>query len=85
MHVFLHKYWHILGTKVTNMILGMLNNWDDIGAINDTHISLVPKVKNPNVVTEFCPISLCNVVYKIISKFIINRLRNYVKSIIHYS
>ncbi|KAI5657523.1 hypothetical protein M9H77_26316 [Catharanthus roseus] len=26
------------------MILGMLNNWDDIGAINDTHISLVPKI-----------------------------------------
>lgn len=55
---FLQNYWHILGSKKTRMILGFLNNGDDIYAINDTHISLVPKTKHPKVVKDFRPISL---------------------------
>lgn len=70
----LQNYRHILGSKITSIILGFLNNGDDIYAINDTHISLVPETKHPKVVKDFRPISLCNIVYKLISKVIINRL-----------
>lgn len=72
-----------MGTKVTSMILGILNNGEDIGAINHTFISLIPKVKKPNVVKEFRPISLYNVVYKLVSKVIVNRLNTTMNSIIH--
>lgn len=37
-------------------------------------IVLIPKVKNPNNVTQYKPISLCNVIYKICSKVLANRL-----------
>jgi len=41
---------------------------------NETHIVLIPKVKNPRQVTKYRPISLCNVAYKLAFKTLVNRL-----------
>ncbi|KAL0451451.1 UNVERIFIED_CONTAM: LINE-1 retrotransposable element O protein [Sesamum latifolium] len=43
--------------------------------VNSTLISLIPKVNNPTVVGEFRPISCCNVLYKIITKILVQRMR----------
>ena len=43
--------------------------------INNTCISLNPKCKDPKFMSEFHPISCCNVLYKIISKVMANKLR----------
>ena len=42
--------------------------------VNSTTIVLIPKVANPTKLSEYRPISLCNVIYKIISKCFVNRL-----------
>lgn len=73
--IFFHKYWSIVGLDVTNMVLNMLNLNMPIAEINKTNISLVPKTNNPTKMIEFRPISLCNVVYKLISKVLANRLK----------
>ena len=51
-------------------------------SVNHTNIVLVPKVQSPCSSKQFRPISLCNVIYKIIAKVLANRLKGVLKEII---
>ncbi|XP_060959386.1 uncharacterized protein LOC133030607 [Cannabis sativa] len=50
--------------------------------INATNIVLIPKIQNPTRTNHFRPISLCNVVYKVIAKILANRIRPILPSFI---
>lgn len=52
-------------------------------SINGSYISLIPKVDNPSVVSDYRPISLLNISIKIITKLLANRLQNHIVNIIH--
>ncbi|KAK4383266.1 putative ribonuclease H protein [Sesamum angolense] len=43
--------------------------------VNTTILALIPKVRAPSTVSDFRPISCCNVLYKVITKIIVQRLR----------
>ena len=73
--IFFQKYWDLVGNDVTSMVLNVLNCNKSIVEINKTYITLVPKTKSPTKMTEYKPIILCNVVYKLISKALANRLK----------
>ena len=57
------------------MVLNVLNSGMSLFDINRTNIALMPKTNNPQRMFEFRPISLCNVIYKLISKTLANRLK----------
>ena len=44
-------------------------------SLNSTFIALIPKKDNRDTLDDFRPISLCNCIYKIISKVIARRLK----------
>lgn len=43
---------------------------------------LIPKIKNPQSFDKFRPISLCNVIYKILSKLLVNKMSMVLKNLI---
>jgi hypothetical protein len=46
-----------------------------IRALNSTFLALIPKVNRPTSFSDFRPISLCNLCYKLIAKIIANRVK----------
>jgi hypothetical protein len=81
---FYQENWATVGTEVCNTILGILNSGSINNELNSTYIALVPKVKNPCKVSAFRLISLCNVLYKIASKVLANRLKEVIPNVISY-
>ncbi|KAH1032591.1 hypothetical protein J1N35_044765 [Gossypium stocksii] len=74
--LFFPQFWHIVEDKVTDYCLGVLNRDMSVDQCNFTNIVLIPKVSNPVNLGNFRPISLCNVLYKIVAKIIVNRFKS---------
>ncbi|XP_042964646.1 uncharacterized protein LOC122298864 [Carya illinoinensis] len=79
---FFQSFWHIVGSDVCGSVLQFLNGGRLDEGLNYTYIALIPKVSDPKSVNEFRPISLCNVVYKLIAKTLANRLKKVMDAII---
>ncbi|KAK5793935.1 hypothetical protein PVK06_035114 [Gossypium arboreum] len=73
--LFYQRCWDIIGSDVVSFCLNLLNGKMEVSSINATQIVLIPKIINPSNLTHFRPISLCNVIYKIVAKVIANRFR----------
>ena len=80
--IFFQKFWSDIGDDVVQAILSCLNSSNIISGLNHTFISIIPKVKNPKYATEFCCIALCNILYKLVSKVLANRLKKVLPHII---
>ena len=50
--------------------------------LNRTHIVLIPKIQGPKTLGNYRTKSLCNSVYKIVTKIIVARLRPYLDKLI---
>lgn len=50
--------------------------------INHTNICMIPKITEPITLADYRPIGLCNVLYKIISKYLVNRLKQHLDHIV---
>ena len=72
---FYQKFWHIVGENVVNAVLDYLHSGVMGLDINHTNIVLIPKIKSPERMSNIRLTSLCNVIYKIISKVLANRLK----------
>ena len=64
-----------MGVDVTEAILSVLNSGNMLRKTNHSHIVLITKKNDPSLMTDYRPINLANVVSRILSKVIANRLK----------
>ena len=83
--LFFQQFWPVIVDEVAEAVLTCLNTGSIPPSINCTFITLIPNVKSPVRVSDYRPISLCNILYKLISKVLANRLKNFLPSIISKS
>ena len=74
--LFFLKFWHVVKSNLIAAIRHFFQTSNLPKSWNHTVISLIPKIQNPTNLKSYRPISLCNVVYKVISKILANRLKN---------
>ncbi|XP_027090153.2 uncharacterized protein [Coffea arabica] len=73
---FFQKFWQTVKSDIVNAVQSFFHSGYLLKSINETLISLIPKTESPISITEYRPISLCNVLYKIISKVLTSRFKS---------
>jgi hypothetical protein len=74
--------WDVIQDEVCGAILFFLNSGQLDAQINSTNVAFIPKVKTLANVSDFPPISRCNILYKIVAKVSANRLKECLPHII---
>ncbi|GKA16305.1 hypothetical protein Tco_0696052, partial [Tanacetum coccineum] len=79
---FVKKYWDIIKKDLHNFINSFFASCDMTYGANSTFFTLIPKVNNHTLITDFHPISLIGIHYKIIAKILANRLSKVIDEIL---
>lgn len=83
-HAFFYQHnWQIVGEDISKFIQTLfLTDWilEDLTQIK---LVLMPNVPNPETVSQLRPISLCNTLYKLLTKLLVNRLKTFLPAMIH--
>lgn len=82
-HLFYQHFWPNVNAIVIKIVLDFLNHGVAPSNFHETHIVLIPKTKNPERVSNYKPISLCNVAYKLASKVVANQFKRVLQDIIY--
>lgn len=79
---FFKSCWHIVGPELIDAVSEFFKSGQMLKQWNATTIMLIPKITNASSTSDFRPISLCNTVYKVISKLLAGRLKSLLPLII---
>ncbi|KAJ0267106.1 Reverse transcriptase domain-containing protein [Hirschfeldia incana] len=80
--VFYQRCWETVGSSVVRFILLFFETGKLPEDTNNALVVLIPKVPKPERITQFRPISLCNVLFKIITKAMVGRLKGVMQKLI---
>ena len=79
---FFQKFWPVVGDSVIEEVKEVFVSKKVLDYLNRTLITLIPKIQGPETLGNYRPISLCNTVYKVVTKIIVARLRPYLDKLI---
>lgn len=82
---FYKRFWGVIGPDLVRTCTRWLEEGRFPEGLNDTTVVLIPKCENPQSIRGLLPISLCNVVYKIVSKVLCNRMKKVLPGLIDES
>lgn len=80
--IFFKTYWHIIGNDVWHLVSNAFMSGSIEKHLAETLIVPIPKIDDPQSFKDFRPISLCNVLLKIISKILVWRIRPFLDDIV---
>lgn len=83
--LFFQSQWDVVGKAVCEFVRKVFVDPSNIVGVNETMLVLIPKIDNPETINQFRPISLCNVIYKIVTKLISWRLKHHMSSLIGHN
>ena len=72
---FFHYFWDMIKGEVWAIVEESRTSRGVLKSFNATFLALIPKSEGADAPSVFRPIALCNVIYKLISKVIANRLK----------
>jgi hypothetical protein len=73
-NLFFKQAWHIIREDFFKLCIDFFNHAVDLKSVNHSYITLVPKVDNPEKVSDFRPIALINSAPKLVAKILAIRL-----------
>lgn len=79
---FYQQCWDIVGPDVISEVHHFFSYGTMKTGVNHTNICMIPKIDTPKTLSDYRPIGLCNVLYKIISKLLVLRLKGSLDSIV---
>ena len=79
---FFQKFWPVVGGSMIEEVKRIFVERVMPDFLNQTHIALIPKIQGPETLGNYRPISLCNTVYKVVTKIIVARLRPFLDNLI---
>lgn len=82
---FYRATWQWIGDDVVSLVQNFYLTGMLPSKLKKTFIVLIPKKLSPVVPQDFRPISLCNVIYKIIAKSLADRIKPHLPDNIHIS
>lgn len=71
---FYQRNWDTMKKEIVAVVQQFFREGAMPAGVNETCIVMIPKVAQPESMKDFRPISLCNMLYKIVSKCLVNRL-----------
>lgn len=72
---FYQAFWNVVERDVVEFCRKFFSTGELPMEFNRTMVCLIPKVKQPEWMTDLHPISLCNVLFRVLSKILANRLK----------
>lgn len=80
--IFYKIFWNDVGDDIWRFMRDSFMYGEFSAPMADTLVALIPKVDHPMAFKDFRPISLCNVMYKPVTKVLVNRLRPFLNGMI---
>lgn len=80
--MFYQKHWDVVKDDVCGAVLNFFNQGILPPEINETIVTLIPKIPHPESVSHLRPISCCNFIFKVISKIMVLRMREFMGDLI---
>ncbi|KAF3783664.1 Transposon TX1 uncharacterized protein [Nymphaea thermarum] len=68
--------WEEIDQDIWRVVDNFFKTWKLVRSLNKTYLMLIPKKRGARRIEDYSPIALCNSLYKVIAKVMVQRMKN---------